>query len=75
MPDSHTHTPRSSPRAHRGESPLGARPGPHSRRAALLANHGLIVIGDTLAHALSLAVEAEQLAKLYLATLATGVRP
>jgi L-fuculose-phosphate aldolase len=45
------------------------------RRAALLANHGLIVIGDTLAHALSLAVEAEQLAKLYLATLATGIPP
>jgi L-fuculose-phosphate aldolase len=45
------------------------------RRAALLANHGLIVIGDNLAHALSLTVEAEQLAKLYLATLATGVAP
>jgi L-fuculose-phosphate aldolase len=45
------------------------------RRAALLANHGLIVIGDNLAHALSLTVEAEQLAKVYLATLATGVPP
>lgn len=45
------------------------------RRAALLANHGLTVIGDNLAHALSLTVEAEQLAKLYLATLATGVTP
>lgn len=45
------------------------------RRAALLANHGLIVTGDNLAHALSLTVEAEQLAKLYLATLATGVPP
>ena len=45
------------------------------RRAALLANHGLIVTGDSLAHALSLTVEAEQLAKLYLATLATGVPP
>jgi len=45
------------------------------RRAALMANHGLIVIGDNLAHALSLTVEAEQLAKLYLATLATGVAP
>ncbi len=45
------------------------------RRATLLANHGLIVLGDTLAHALSLAVEAEQLAKLYLATLATGLPP
>jgi L-fuculose-phosphate aldolase len=45
------------------------------RRAALLANHGLVVVGDSLAHALSLTVEAEQLARLYLATLATGVRP
>ena len=45
------------------------------RRAALLANHGLIVVGDSLAHALSLTAEAEQLAKLYLATLATGIPP
>ncbi len=45
------------------------------RRAALLANHGLIVAGDHLAHALSLTVEAEQLAKLYLTTLATGLPP
>jgi L-fuculose-phosphate aldolase len=45
------------------------------RRAALLANHGLIVTGDNLAHALSLTIEAEQLAKLYLTTLATGVPP
>jgi L-fuculose-phosphate aldolase len=45
------------------------------RRAALMANHGMIVIGDSLAHALSLAVEAEQLAKLYLATLSTGTPP
>jgi L-fuculose-phosphate aldolase len=43
------------------------------RRAALLANHGLIVIGNNLAHALSLTVEAEQLAKLYLMTLSSGV--
>ena len=45
------------------------------RRAALLANHGLVVVGDNLAHALALTVEAEQLARLYLATLATGVPP
>jgi L-fuculose-phosphate aldolase len=45
------------------------------RRAALLANHGLIVIGDTLAHALSLTIEAEQLARLFLVTLATGQPP
>ena len=45
------------------------------RRAALMANHGLVVVGDNLAHALALTVEAEQLARLYLATLATGVAP
>ena len=43
--------------------------------SALLANHGLIVVGDSLTHALALTVEAEQLAKLYLATLATGRGP
>ncbi len=45
------------------------------RRAALMANHGLVVIGDTLAHALSLTAEAEQLARLYLAALASGTPP
>jgi L-fuculose-phosphate aldolase len=45
------------------------------RRAALMANHGLVVAGDNLAHVLALTVEAEQLARLYLATLATGVAP
>ena len=45
------------------------------RRAVLLANHGLVVVGDSLAHALALSVEAEQLAKLYLTTLATGIPP
>ncbi len=42
------------------------------RRAALMANHGLVVVGDTLAHAAALTAEAEQLAKLYLATLGTA---
>lgn len=45
------------------------------RRAALLANHGLVVVGDHLGHALALTAEAEQLAKLYLATLQTGIAP
>jgi L-fuculose-phosphate aldolase len=45
------------------------------RRAALLANHGLIVVGNNLDHALGLTVEAEQLARLYLTTLATGLPP
>jgi len=45
------------------------------RRAVLLANHGLITVGHSLDHAFALVVEAEQLARLYLATLATGVPP
>lgn len=40
-----------------------------------MANHGLVVVGETLAHAVALTVEAEQLARLYLATLATGTPP
>jgi L-fuculose-phosphate aldolase len=42
------------------------------RRAALMANHGLVVIGRDLTQALSLVHEAETLARLYLATCAAG---
>ncbi len=42
------------------------------RRAALMANHGLVVIGQNLEQALALTAEAETLAKLYLQTLAAG---
>ena len=42
------------------------------RRACLLANHGLIAIGNTLDQALDLAVEVETLAAQYLAALALG---
>ena len=42
------------------------------RRAALMANHGLVVIGKDLDQALALTAEAETLAKLYLQTLAAG---
>ena len=42
------------------------------RRAALIANHGLVVLGRDLDQALSLTHEAETLAKLYLQTLAAG---
>ncbi|WP_221031105.1 class II aldolase/adducin family protein [Actomonas aquatica] len=42
------------------------------RRAALMANHGLVVIGRNLDEALALTAEAETLAKLYLQTLAAG---
>lgn len=39
-----------------------------SRRAALMANHGLVVLGRDLPQALALTAEAETLAKLYLRT-------
>ena len=42
------------------------------RRAALLANHGIIAVGSTLSAALDLAVEVEVLAAQYLAALAIG---
>lgn len=42
------------------------------RRGALMANHGLVVLGDDLAQALALTHEAETLAKLYLRALAAG---
>ena len=42
------------------------------RRAALMANHGLVVLGSDLKQALSLTLEAETLAMLYLRTLSAG---
>lgn len=42
------------------------------RGAALMANHGLIVLGPTLERALALTVEAETLAMLYCRTLNIG---
>ena len=42
------------------------------RRACLLANHGMIALGSTLAGALALAREVENLAEQYLRTLAVG---
>lgn len=45
------------------------------RGAALLANHGAVAIGATLAKAEALAREVENLAGQYLALLAAGLRP
>ena len=45
------------------------------RRAALLANHGVIVAGPTLAVARAVALEVENLADQYLALLAAGIQP
>jgi L-fuculose-phosphate aldolase len=42
------------------------------RRACLLANHGMIVVGATLSHAMWLAVELEALAKQYYHSLLIG---
>jgi L-fuculose-phosphate aldolase len=45
------------------------------RRAALLANHGVIAAGPTLAVARAVALEVENLADQYLALLAAGIAP
>jgi L-fuculose-phosphate aldolase len=42
------------------------------RKACLMANHGVVALGATLAGALDLAVEVENLAAMYLATCAAG---
>ena len=42
------------------------------RRGAIMANHGLVVLGSSLEQALSLTLEAETLATIYLRTLAAG---
>jgi L-fuculose-phosphate aldolase len=45
------------------------------RRAALLANHGVVALGATLAGARTLAMEVENLARQYLALRAAGLAP
>ncbi len=45
------------------------------RKAALLANHGVLAFGRTLAGAVALAREVENLAREYLALLAAGLAP
>jgi len=42
------------------------------RKACLLANHGLVAIGPSLARAWRLAVEVEELARQYVLALAVG---
>ena len=42
------------------------------RRACLLANHGMIALGESLARALDLAIEVEALAEQYAQALAIG---
>jgi L-fuculose-phosphate aldolase len=45
------------------------------RRAVLLANHGVIAVGASLARAQAVAVEVENMAGQYLDLLAAGVAP
>lgn len=45
------------------------------RKAALLANHGVLAFGRSLAGAKALAMEVENLARQYLALLAAGLAP
>ena len=45
------------------------------RRACLLANHGVVALGATLAGADALACEVENLARQYLLLLAAGLPP
>jgi L-fuculose-phosphate aldolase len=45
------------------------------RKAALLANHGVVALGATLAGAYAIAGEVENLAGQYLAILAAGLEP
>jgi L-fuculose-phosphate aldolase len=46
-----------------------------SRRACLLAHHGMIAIGDSLSYAMWLAVEVETLARQYVNCLQIGEPP
>lgn len=45
------------------------------RRAVLLANHGVVTVGGTIASAVTLALEIENLAGQYLGLLASGLKP
>jgi L-fuculose-phosphate aldolase len=44
----------------------------HGRRACLLANHGTVALGNTLAQALELSVEVESLARMYAQAMQLG---
>jgi L-fuculose-phosphate aldolase len=57
------------------ELAVGAVQGLAGRRAALLANHGVITVGPTLTVAQSVALEVENLAGQYLQLLAAGLTP
>jgi L-fuculose-phosphate aldolase len=68
---------RCMPYATFGTPELAARAlaGLADRRATLLANHGVIAVGESLRAAQAVAVEVENLAGQYLALLAAGLEP
>jgi L-fuculose-phosphate aldolase len=49
--------------------------GLEGRRACLLANHGVMAVGSTLARAHAVAIEVENLAREYLLLLGAGLQP
>lgn len=71
------HDIRCAPYATFGSQELseGAVAALEGRRACLLAHHGVLAAGPDLASALSLAIQVEELAQQYLASLALGEPP
>ncbi len=57
------------------EMAAGAIEGLEGRRAVLLANHGVVAVGPSLAAAQAVAIEVENLAMQYLALRAAGLEP
>lgn len=57
------------------ELAVSAVQGLDGRRATLLANHGVVAVGSSLARARAVAVEVENLAGQYLAMLSAGLEP
>jgi L-fuculose-phosphate aldolase len=57
------------------ELAAGAITGIEGRRAVLLANHGVVAVGPSLAAAQAVAVEVENLAGQYLGLRAAGLEP
>lgn len=68
---------RCAPYATFGSADLAANAiaGLEGRRAVLLANHGVVAVGQSLATAQAVALEVENLAGQYLSMLAAGLEP
>ncbi len=57
------------------ELAVSAVQGLEGRSATLLANHGVVAVGSTLARARAVAIEVENLASQYLMMLSAGLEP